>query len=173
MKNKYGAKCMIEKAKDYLKKFNMNEKIKEFSESSATVELAAKAVGVEPSRIAKTLSFMVGEKEGKPTPILIVCAGDAKIDNRKFKDFFHEKARMLTFDEVHNLIGHDIGGVCPFGINEGVMTYLDNSLKRFDTVFPAAGSSSSAIEFTCSDLEKCAQNFVSWVDVCKINEVVQ
>ena len=133
----------------------------EFEESSATVELAAQAVGCEPKRIAKTLSFLVEEK-----PILIVAAGDAKIDNSKYKAFFHTKAKMLSRDEVENLIGHNVGGVCPFGINEGVTVYLDESLKRFETVFPAAGSSNSAIQLTIPELEKYSAS-TGWVDVCK------
>ncbi|MBS4932969.1 MAG: YbaK/EbsC family protein [Clostridiales bacterium] len=129
--------------------------------SSATVELAAKAVGVEPCRIAKTLSFMT--KEG---PILIVTAGDARIDNKKYKDQFHVKAKMLTPEEVIELVGHAVGGVCPFGIKEGVFVYLDESLKRLETVFPACGSANSAIELTISELEQCS-GYVAWVDISK------
>ena len=151
----------IEKVREYFKAFGMEDRILEFDVSSATVKLAAQAVGCEPERIAKTLSFMLPEG-----PILIVAAGDAKIDNRKFKDQFHTKAKMLTPDEVVELVGHAIGGVCPFGINEGVTVYLDESLKRFETVFPACGSSNSAIELTIPDLEKYS-GYSAWIDVCK------
>lgn len=151
----------IEKVREYFKTFGMEDRILEFDVSSATVDLAAQAVGCEPERIAKTLSFMLPDG-----PILIVAAGDAKIDNRKFKDQFHTKAKMLTPDEVVELVGHAIGGVCPFGINEGVTVYLDESLKRFETVFPACGSSNSAIELTIPDLEKYS-GYSAWIDVCK------
>jgi prolyl-tRNA editing enzyme YbaK/EbsC (Cys-tRNA(Pro) deacylase) len=134
----------------------------EFDVSSATVELAAQAVGCEPARITKTLSFNV---DGQP--ILIACAGDAKIANPKYKALFGQKAVMLTPDEAVSMVGHAVGGVCPFAVNSGVKVYLDESLKRFDTVFPAAGSDNSAIELTPDELEKYAQGFVSWVDVCK------
>ena len=137
------------------------ERIQEFQVSSATVELAAQALGTEGKRIAKTLSFMVEEK-----PILIVAAGDTKIDNPKFKAQFHTKAKMLDFDAVEPLIGHAVGGVCPFGINEGVDVYLDESLKRFETVFPACGSANSAIELSIPELERLS-NYKAWVDVCK------
>ena len=130
--------------------------------SSATVELAAVAVGVEGARIAKSLSFKVNEE-----PIIIVAAGDAKVDNAKYKAQFHTKAKMLTHEEAHTLIGHDVGGVCPFALPENVKVYLDVSLKRFETVFPAAGSDSSAIELTCEELERYSSNFQAWVDVCK------
>lgn len=151
----------IAKAREYFKQFGMEERILEFEISSETVSLAAIAVGCEPKRIAKTLSFMVDDK-----PILIVTAGDAKIANAQYKEKFHAKAKMLSYDEVETLIGHAVGGVCPFGINEGVTVYLDESLKRFETVFPAAGSSNSAIELTIPELEKYS-NFVEWVNVCK------
>ena len=151
----------IVKVREYFKQYGMEEKILEFEESSATVELAAQAVGCEPARIAKTLSFMVEEK-----PVLIVTAGDAKIDNSKYKGFFKTKAKMLSRDEVEELIGHGVGGVCPFGIKEGVSVYLDVSMKRFQTVFPAAGSGNSAIELTIPELEKYS-NCTGWVDVCK------
>ena len=151
----------IENVKKYFGKFGIESRIKEFDESSATVELAAKAVGCELCRIAKTLSFMVNDK-----PILIVTAGDAKVDNQKYKAKFSTKAKMLSPDEVISLVGHAVGGVCPFGIKDGVVVYLDESLKRFDTVFPACGSSNSAIELTISELEKYS-NFNSWIDVCK------
>ena len=123
---------------------------------------AAGAVGVEGARIAKSLSFKVNEE-----PIIIVAAGDAKVDNAKYKAQFHTKAKMLTHEEAHTLIGHDVGGVCPFALPENVKVYLDVSLKRFETVFPAAGSDSSAIELTCEELERYSSNFQAWVDVCK------
>jgi prolyl-tRNA editing enzyme YbaK/EbsC (Cys-tRNA(Pro) deacylase) len=154
-------KMAIEKAREYFKKWDMEDKILEFDVSSATVELAAQAVGCEPKRIAKTLSFMA---DGKT--ILIVVAGDAKIDNQKYKAQFSTKAKMLTPDEVIDLTGHAVGGVCPFGIKDGVTVYLDESLKRFETVFPACGSSNSAIELTIEELEKYS-NYTSWIDVCK------
>lgn len=151
----------IEKVKTYFKNYNMEKRIQEFTSSSATVELAAKALNCEPERIAKTLSFMVNE-----TPILIVAAGDAKIANPKFKVQFGVKAKMLAKELVEPLIGHDIGGVCPFGINDNVEVYLDASLKRFSTVFPACGSSNSGIELTIEELEKYSKP-LAWVDVCK------
>ena len=136
--------------------------MQEFDVSSATVELAAQALHVEGQRIAKTLSFHVDDHV-----VLIVAAGDAKIANPKYKAQFHTKAKMLTPDEVTEMIGHAIGGVCPFGIKEGVKVYLDESMKRFDSVFPAAGSSNSAIELTCDQLEQVAQNCQGWGDFCK------
>ena len=139
----------------------MEDKVLEFDVSSATVELAAQALQCEPCRIAKTLSFLVGERV-----ILVVTAGDAKIDNPRYKAQFGAKAKMLTPDQAETLVGHSVGGVCPFGINEGVTVYLDESLKRFSTVFPACGSSNSAIELTIPELEKYS-GFASWVDVCK------
>ena len=151
----------IERARDHLRKWNMDGRIRELELSSATVELAAKALNVEGARIAKTLSYMV---DG--SPILIVAAGDIRVDNRKFKDAFHTKARMLTPDQAAELVGHAVGGVCPFGVNDGVKVYLDESLKRFETVFPAAGSGNSAIELTLPELQEtslCA----GWVDVAK------
>lgn len=151
----------FEQAKEHFKKWNMEERVLEFTESSATVELAALAVGCEPARIAKTLSFKIGEE-----PILIVTAGDMKIDNHKYKARFLTKAKMLSPDEVAEKIGHSVGGVCPFGIKEGVTVYLDDSLKRFTTVFPACGSGNSAIELTLSELETCS-GYDSWIDVCK------
>lgn len=154
----------IEKAREYLSSYGMADKIQEFTVSSATVELAAQALGVEGARIAKTMSFKIGDGA-----ILIVAAGDVKIDNRKYKDNFRTKAKMLAPDEVENLIGHAIGGVCPFGIKENVPVYLDESLKRFETVFPACGSSNSAIELTIPRLEELS-NYTEWVDVCKIPE---
>lgn len=152
----------IEKVREYLKKWNLEDKILEFEVSSATVELAAKAVGCEPQRIAKTLAFKVSDKS-----VLIVTAGDTKIDNPKFKARFNIKAKMLTREELLETVGHDIGGVCPFGINDGVEVYLDESLKRFATVFPACGSSNSAMELTIDELER-SSNFIEWVDVCSV-----
>ena len=152
----------IQKVREYFKGFGIEERIREFAVSSATVELAAIAVGVEGARIAKTLSFKVGEE-----PILIVAAGDAKVNNGAYKSYFHTKAKMLTHEEAHTMIGHDVGGVCPFALPEDVKVYLDESLRRFETVFPAAGSSNSAVEMTCEELERYASNFTAWVDVCK------
>ena len=152
----------IERVRAYFKTFGIEDRIREFEVSSATVELAAVAVGVEGARIAKSLSFKVEDK-----PVIIVVAGDAKIDNSKYKAQFHTKAKMLTHEEAHSLIGHDVGGVCPFALPEDVKVYLDVSLKRFETVFPAAGSDNSAIELTCEELEKYSSNFQQWVDVCK------
>lgn len=156
----------IEKVKEYFKRFNIADKIQEFETSSATVELAAKALSCEEERIAKSLSFKVNDN-----PILIVTAGDSRIDNKKFKERFQTKAKMLSPDEVESLIGHKIGGVCPFAVNENVKIYLDDSLKRFSTVFPACGSSNSAIELTIDELEKYS-NSTEWVSVCKLNESV-
>ena len=138
----------IQKVREYFKQFGIEDRIREFDVSSATVELAAVAVGVEE-------------------PIIIGVAGDAKVDNSRYKAQFHTKAKMLTFEEAHTMIGHDPGGVCSFALPDNVKTYLDISLKRFETVFPAAGSSNSAIELTCEELEKYSSNFVSWVDVAK------
>ena len=151
----------IEKVRDYFAGFGIADRILEFDTSSATVELAAQALGCEPCRIAKTLSFML--EDGA---ILIVAAGDAKIDNTKYKARFGKKAKMLTPDEVVQLVGHAVGGVCPFAVNPGVTVYLDESLKRFDTVFPACGSSNSAIELSIPELEKYSV-LSGWVDVCK------
>ena len=152
----------IERCRAYFAAYGMQDRILEFPVSSATVELAAQAVGCEPARIAKTLSFHVNDKI-----ILIVAAGDAKIDNPKYKARFQCKAKMLSFDEAELLIGHAVGGVCPFAVNEGVEVYLDASLKRFETVFPACGSSNSAIELTLDELEKYS-NSLAWIDVCKL-----
>lgn len=152
----------IEKVREYFEKFGIDNRVQEFQVSSATVELAAKALHCEPCRIAKTLSFMVHEK-----PVLIVTAGDAKVDNAKYKVQFGAKAKMLTQKEVLTLIGHAVGGVCPFAVKEEVSVYLDESLKRFDTVFPACGSSNSAIELTIAELEQYSL-FERWIDVCKI-----
>lgn len=152
----------IEKVKAYFNEKGIADRIQEFEVSSATVTLAAQALGCDENRIAKTLSFHVGERV-----ILIVAAGDAKIDNSKYKAFFSAKAKMLTFEEAEELIGHAVGGVCPFAVNEGVEVYLDESLKRFETVFPACGSSNSAIELTINELEQYS-GYISWIDVCKI-----
>lgn len=154
----------IEKVRKYFAEFGIEDKIMEFEVSSATVALAAQALNCEECRIAKTLSFHVEDKV-----VLIVAAGDAKIDNSKYKAFFHAKAKMLSYDEAGNLIGHAVGGVCPFAVNEGVIVYLDESLKRFETVFPACGSSNSAIELNLSELEKYS-NSEGWIDVCKLPE---
>ena len=151
----------IERVKAYFKQYGIEEKIREFTVSSATVELAAAALSCEPARIAKTLSFMV---DGKA--LLVVAAGDVKIDNHKYKEQFHTKAKMLTPEEAETLVGHAVGGVCPFAVNEGVKVYLDESLKRFETVFPACGSSNSAIELTIPELEKYS-GCAGWVDVGK------
>ncbi|MEA4946469.1 MAG: YbaK/EbsC family protein [Oscillospiraceae bacterium] len=154
----------IEKGREYLKQFGIEDRVREFSVSSATVELAAQALGVEGARIAKTLSFKDGE-----SCLLIVAAGDARIDNHKFKEKFHRKASMPTPDEVLRLVGHPVGGVCPFGVNDGVEVYIDESVKRFTTVFPAVGSGNSAIELTPEELFKYSKA-LEWVDVCKLPE---
>ena len=151
----------IDKVKEYFRQYNMENRILEFDVSSATVELAAQALGCEGKRIAKTLSFLVDDKV-----LLIVAAGDAKIDNPKYKATFSCKAKMLNYKQVEELVGHAVGGVCPFAIPEDVIVYLDESLKRFETVFPACGSSNSAIELTIAELEKYS-NSKGWVDVCK------
>ena len=154
----------IERVREYFTEKGVDDRILEFDVSSATVELAAQALGCEGKRIAKTLSFHF---DGRV--VLIVAAGDAKIDNPKYKAEFHAKAKMLSFDEAEALIGHAVGGVCPFAVNEGVEVYLDESLKRFETVFPACGSSNSAIELTIPELEEHS-GFVKWIDVCKLPE---
>lgn len=154
----------IERARAHLRACNMEDRVMEFDTSSATVELAAQAVGCEPARIAKTLSFSVGERVA-----LVVAAGDARIDNRKFKDTFHTKPKMLAAADAEALIGHAVGGVCPFGVNDGCDVYLDESLRRFDEVFPACGSSSSAVRLSPAELEACTQPS-TWVDVCKLPE---
>ena len=149
------------KAKEYLKKLNLDKNIIEFSESTATVREAAEALGCEDAEIAKTMAFFVNDE-----PILIVASGDKKIDNSKFKQTFHTKAKMIPFDKLEELIGHTAGGICPFGINLGVKVYLDVSLKEFDTVYPACGTSNSAVKLTLEDLEK-SSNFIKYIDVCK------
>lgn len=151
----------IEAVKAYFRQYGMEEKIREFDVSSATVELAAAALQCEPQRIAKTLSFLVAEQA-----VLVVAAGDAKVDNHKFKEQFATKARMLSPDQVEAMVGHAVGGVCPFAVKEGVAVYLDVSLQRFETVFPACGSANSAIELTIPELEKYS-GYTGWVDVCK------
>lgn len=151
----------IEKVREYFKQYKIEDRIIELSDSTATVALAAASLGTEECRIAKTLSFIIEDK-----PILIVVAGDAKIDNSKYKGHFHIKAKMIPYEEVNNLIGHNPGGVCPFWINKEVTVYLDESLKRFDYVYPACGSSNSAIKLTIEELEKYS-NYTSWIDVCK------
>ena len=155
----------IEKVRKYFSSLGIEDRILEFDVSSATVELAAKALNTEGKRIAKTLSFLVGERA-----VLVVAAGDAKIDNKKYKAFFHTKAKMLSPEQVTELIGHAIGGVCPFAVNNNVEVYLDESLKRFETVFPACGSSNSAVELTIPELEKYS-GFKEWIDVCKLPEL--
>lgn len=154
----------FDKAKAYLTERGLGDRVMSFDVSSATVELAAAAVGTEPARIAKSLTFSV---DG--AAVMILCAGDAKIANPKYKAFFHTKAKMLTPDEVSGLIGHEIGGVCPFGINDGVKVYLDTSLKRFDTVYPACGNAASAVKLSIEELERVS-GYIEWIDVCSIPE---
>lgn len=151
----------IEKAKEHLKKYKLDQNIMEFTTSSATVQEAAIALNCTEGEIAKTLSFMVEEK-----PILIVVSGDAKIDNSKYKAEFHKKAKMIPHENVEKIIGHQVGGVCPFGINEGVEVYLDKSLQKYKTVYPASGSDSSAVKLTIQELEQ-ASNYQKWIDLCK------
>ena len=152
----------IEKVREYLKKFGLDNKIMEFDVSSATVKEAAIALNCKEQEIAKTLAFIVNDR-----PVLIVTAGDSKVDNSKFKTKFNVKAKMIPFDDVERLVGYAVGGVCPFGVNEDVDVFLDESLKRFDTVYPACGSSNSAIKLSIEELEK-ASNYKEWIDVCKI-----
>ena len=152
----------IQKVREYFKPFGIEDRIREFDVSSATVELAAVAVGVEGARIAKSMSFKVGDE-----PIIIVVAGDAKVDNSRYKAQFHTKATMLTPEQVLDFTGHAVGGVCPFGIdNPAVTTYLDVSLRRFDTVYPAAGNAASAVRLSCGELD-ILSNSSGWIDVCK------
>ena len=148
-------------AKDHLKKYKLSDKIMEFEVSSSTVKEAAEAINCKEAEIAKTLSFIVAEK-----PILIVVAGDSKIDNGKYKQEFSTKAKMIPFENVEELVGHAVGGVCPFGIKDNVKVYLDTSLKRLAYVYPACGSSNSAIKLTIKELEDIS-NYVKWIDVCK------
>lgn len=151
----------IEKVKEYFRQYGMEDRVWEKEHSSATVEEAAEALGCEPQRIAKTLSFQAGDRM-----VLVVTAGDRKIDNKKYREQFGCKAKMLKFEEVEDLVGHAVGGVCPFAVREGVEVYLDESLKRFETVFPAAGSSNSMIELSIEELERYSHS-LQWVDVCK------
>lgn len=151
----------LEKAKEHLKKYKLDQNIMEFTTSSATVQQAAIALNCTEGEIAKTLSFLVEEK-----PILIVVAGDTKIDNSRYKAEFHKKAKMIPYEKVEELIGHQVGGVCPFGVNEGVEVYLDKSLQKYKTVYPASGSDSSAVKLTIQELEQ-ASNYQKWIDVCK------
>ena len=151
----------LEKAKAYLAEKGYADHVIELEDSSATVQLAAQALGIEPGMIAKTMSFLLGGEA-----ILILTEGTAKVDNRKYKDTFHMKAKMIPFEEVENRIGHAPGGVCPFGIKEGIRVYLDESLKQFETVYPAAGNDHSAVKLTIAELEEVA-GAVGWVDVCK------
>ena len=151
----------IEKVKAYFRNYGMEERVLELDMSSATVELAAQALHCQPERIAKTLSFLVNGRA-----VLVVAAGDAKIDNAKYKAKFAAKAKMLSPQEAEAMVGHAVGGVCPFAVNPGVAVYLDVSLRRFETVFPACGSSNSAIELTIPELEECSGH-AGWVDVCK------
>ena len=151
----------LENAKKHLQRCGLENKIMEFSVSSATLEEAAKAIHCKEEEIAKTLSFLVDDK-----PILIVVAGDSKIDNSKYKSEFHTKAKMIPFDQVEELTGHKVGGVCPFGANEDVAIYLDESLKRFEVIYPACGSSNSAVKLSLEELEKVS-NYKKWIDVCK------
>ena len=155
----------LEQAKKYLTEKDYADRIIELEESSATVQLAAEALGVEPGMIAKTMSFLQGEQ-----PVLILTEGTARIDNRKYKDTFHIKAKMIPFEEVEEIIGHAPGGACPFGVKEGIKVYLDESLKRFDTVYPAAGNDHSAVRLTIEDLENAVDS-EGWIDVCKEIEV--
>ncbi len=151
----------IQAVKEYFRPLGREKDILELDASSATVELAAKALGCEGARIAKTLSFLVDEKA-----VLVVCAGDGKVDNARFKAQFHQKAKMLTPEQAEEMVGHKVGGVCPFGVKPGVEVYLDVSLKRFDIVYPACGSANSAIALTCEELEEYS-HARGWVDVCK------
>lgn len=151
----------LERAKQYLEKKGFLENVIELEESTATVSQAAEALGVEPGMIAKTMSFLQGEQ-----PVLILTEGTAKIDNRKYKDTFHVKAKMIPFEEVEEFVGHAPGGVCPFGIKEGIAVYLDESLKQFETVYPAARNSNSAVRLTIAQLEQAVEA-KGWVDVCK------
>lgn len=155
----------IERAKTHLAKYNLLDRIYELEVSSATVALAAEALGTEEARIAKSLSFMTPDG-----PILVIAAGDVKVDNKKYKEKFGTKAKMIPFEEVEALIGHGVGGVCPFGVNDGVRVYLDESLRRFDVVYPAAGTAASAVRLTVEELER-ASEAICWVDVTAIREV--
>ncbi len=153
-----------EKAKAQLEKYGLGGRVKTFSQSSATVELAAKALGCEPARIAKSITFLVNDKA-----VMVVAAGDVKIDNAKFKAKFGVKAKMLSAEQAVDMVGHAVGGVCPFGVNEGVEVYLDESLKRFEIIYPACGTANTAVELSVPELEKCSE-YREWVDVCKPSE---
>ncbi len=153
-----------DKAKEHLAKCGLEDRIKLFEVSTATCELAAQALGTIPAQIAKTMSFWVGDE-----PILILATGDVKIDNHKFKEKFHTKAKMISFDEVEGAIGHAVGGVCPFGVNDNVKVYLDESLKKFDIVYPAAGTDNSAVKLTIPELER-SSGYIEWIDVTKLPE---
>lgn len=151
----------FEVAKQYLDSKGYGDRVLVFENSSATVELAAQCIGIEPARIAKSLTFLVDD-----AAVMVVFAGDARVDNAKFKATFHTKAKMLSYEQVHDMIGHDVGGVCPFGIKDGVKVYLDESLKRFDTVYPACGNDFSAVKLSLPELEELSNN-TAWVDVAK------
>ena len=153
----------FDKAKAHLEKHGFGDRIREFDVSSATVELAAAALGCDGAHICKSLSFGLDEN----TSILVLTSGDCKVDNAKFKAYFGKKATMLSFDEVEEKIGHAVGGVCPFGINDGVEVYLDESMKRFEVIYPACGSSNSAVKLTIAELEECS-GYKEWIDVCKM-----
>lgn len=150
----------FDKAENHLRARGYADRVQTFTVSSATVELAAAALGTEPARIAKSLTFLVGDHA-----VMVLCAGDVKVNSGKFKQKFGVKAKMLTREQVHDMIGHDVGGVCPFGVNPGVEVYLDESLKRFDIVYPACGSSNSAVRLTPAELE-AVSDCLGWVDVC-------
>ena len=152
----------FDKAKAHLEKYGLGDRVKVFDVSSATVELAAAALGCEGARICKSLSFKIDEDRS----VLVLTSGDCKVDNAKFKAYFGKKATMLSFEECEAKIGHAVGGVCPFGINDGVDVYLDESMKRFEIMYPACGSSNSAVELTIEELEKCSE-YKEWIDVCK------
>lgn len=152
---------MFEKAKKHLEQYNLDNRVIEFPVSTATVYEAALALNCTEGEIAKSLGFLINDK-----PILVIAAGDKKIDNSKYKTIFNVKAKMIPFDEVGNIVGHSAGGVCPFGINDGVNVYLDESLKKYEYVYPACGSHNSAVKLTISELE-LTSNYISWVDVCK------
>lgn len=151
----------VERVREYFRAYGMEERVIEFAQSSATVAEAAKAAGTEPGQIAKTMSFYIGEE-----PILILMAGDVKVDNHKYKAYFHTKAKMLPPEDLPEKVGHAMGGVCPFAIKDGIKVYLDESLKRFETVFPAAGSGNSAIELSIAELEQTS-GYTEWIDVTK------
>lgn len=152
----------FEIAKKYMEEKGYGDRVMVLDDCIATVEMAANAIGTEPERIAKSLTFMVNNEA-----VMVVCAGDTKVDNKKFKECFQTKAKMLTFDEVHEMIGHDVGGVCPFGVKEGVRVFLDESLKRFDVVYPACGDSNSAARLTIDELEQLSGS-EGWIDVTKL-----